>query len=192
MEGDATQSWCRMRDCADRNQKVENVGSYKKMRAWRTPGIGWSEESRHFTNARVLRRWAHLLHRATSDICGAVLDYDQAHVFNLSAIICYIILTFAFGMTGKLHQAKMHCQFPLNFCRIWWSYFNSLNRHWWKVEFAINLLPSIDIFLDFWGTVLLCEHSKESSAACQDVMCYIEPSNMQVTESFNLSSNSTC
>ena len=40
MEGDATQSWCRMRDCADRNKKVENVGSYKKMRAWRTPGLG--------------------------------------------------------------------------------------------------------------------------------------------------------
>jgi hypothetical protein len=147
MEGDATQSWCRMRDCADRNQNVENVGSYKKMWAWRTQGLCWSEESRHFTNAWVLRRWAHLLHRATSDICGAVLDYDQAHFVNLSAIICYIILTFAFGMKGKLHQAKMHCQFPLNFCRIWWCYFNSLNRHWWKVEFAINLLPSIDIFL---------------------------------------------
>ncbi len=59
---------------------------------------------------RILRRWAHLLHRASSDICGAALEYDQAHVFNLSAIICYVILTFAFGMTGKLHQAKMHFQ----------------------------------------------------------------------------------
>ncbi len=27
MEGDTTQSWCRMRDCADHNQRVENVGS---------------------------------------------------------------------------------------------------------------------------------------------------------------------
>ncbi len=30
------------------------------------------------------------------------------------------------------------------------------------------------------------KHSNESSAACQDVMCCIEPSNMQVTESFNM------
>jgi hypothetical protein len=43
------------------------------------------------------------LQRATVDICGAVLDYDQAHFCNLSAIICCIVLTFAFGMTGKLH-----------------------------------------------------------------------------------------
>ena len=27
MEEDATQSWSRMRDCADHNKKVENVGS---------------------------------------------------------------------------------------------------------------------------------------------------------------------
>ena len=38
MEGDAAQSWRRMRYCADHNQKVENVGSYKKMRAWADTG----------------------------------------------------------------------------------------------------------------------------------------------------------
>jgi hypothetical protein len=38
MEGDAAQSWRRMRDCADHNKKVENVGSYKKMRAWADTG----------------------------------------------------------------------------------------------------------------------------------------------------------
>ncbi len=38
MEGDAAQSWRRMRDCADHNQKVKNVGSYKKMRAWADTG----------------------------------------------------------------------------------------------------------------------------------------------------------
>jgi hypothetical protein len=27
MEGDAPQSWCRMRDCADHNKKDKNVGS---------------------------------------------------------------------------------------------------------------------------------------------------------------------
>jgi hypothetical protein len=65
---------------------------------------------------KTMRVWVDTLHQATSDICGTVLDYDQAHFFNLSAIICCIILTFAFGMTGKLHQAKMHYQNPLNFC----------------------------------------------------------------------------
>ena len=111
----------------------------------------------------ILRSWAHLLHRATLDICGAVLDYDQAYCFNLSAIICYIILTFAFGMTGKLHQAKMHCQFPLNFCWIWWSRFNSLDGYWWKVEFVINFLPSIDIFLCWFlmDCVPLCETQQQ-------------------------------
>jgi len=38
MEGDAAQSWRRIRYCADHNKKVENVGSYKKMRAWADTG----------------------------------------------------------------------------------------------------------------------------------------------------------
>ncbi len=40
--------------------------------------------------------------------------------------------------------------------------------------------------------MFLCvKHSNESSAACQDVLRCIEPSNMQGAESFNLLSNRT-
>ena len=160
MEGDAAQSWRRMRDCADHNKKSwkcgkltkkSGLGRHRALANQKSRGASWMNW--------ILRCWAHLLHRATLDICGAVLDYDQAHSFNLSAIICCIILTFAFGMTGQLHQAKMHCQFPLNFCWIWWSRFNSLDEYWWKVGFVIYLMSSIDIFLCWFlmDAVPLCE-----------------------------------
>ncbi len=131
------------------------------MRAWMDTGPRRANQKSRGASRmnRILRRWAHLLHRATSDICGFVLDYDQAHFLNLSAMICYIVLTFAFGMAGKLRQAKTHCQFPGKFCWIWWSRFNLLDGYWWKVEFVIDLLPSIDIFL-YWflmDGVPLCE-----------------------------------
>ena len=38
MEGDAAQSWRRMRDCADHNKKLKMSEVNKKMRAWADTG----------------------------------------------------------------------------------------------------------------------------------------------------------
>ena len=67
-------------------------------------------KSRGTSWLRILLRWAHLLHRSTSETGGSVLKYDFEYILLHYAIGFYMSLTFVFGLTGKLHPAKKNCQ----------------------------------------------------------------------------------
>ena len=114
----------RMREFADRKSK--NWKCTKKMCG---PGVSDIEESWHFKWLRFLRRWAHLLHRPTSETGVSVLNYDYEYILLHYAISFYIPLTFVFGLTGKLHPAKKNRRLLLMNCKSWWrSWRNTLQR----------------------------------------------------------------
>ena len=95
----------RMREFADR--KLKNA--QKKCAG---PGLV-TLKSRGTWWLRILLRWAHLLHRSTSETGGSVLKYDFEYILLHYAIGFYIPLTFVFGLTGKLHPAKKNRQLLL-------------------------------------------------------------------------------
>lgn len=99
----------RMREFADRKLKM-----HKKKCAG--PGLV-TLKSRGTSWLRILLRWAHLLHRSTSETGGSVLNYDFEYILLHYAIGFYIPLTFVFGLTGKLHPAKKNRQLLLMNCR---------------------------------------------------------------------------
>ena len=79
------------------------------------------EETWHFKWLRILRRSPLLLHRATLDTGGAVLNSDYEYILLHFPIGGFAILTFIPELPGIHRRAQTNRQLLLMNCKRWWS-----------------------------------------------------------------------